>query len=455
MEESQNVEWKESWRDEYLKWICGFANAQGGKIYIGVNDRREVIGVEKSKKLLEDIPNKIINTLGIVADVNLLKENDKEYIEIIVSANPYPVNYRGEYHYRTGSTKQQLTGTALNQFLLRKTGITWDSVPVDGIEPENFRHDSFDIFREQAALSKRMDSKVLKVSNAQLLDNLNLLHNGLPTRAAILLFHHNPEKWIPGSFIKIGFFKSDSEIVYQDEVHGSLLSQADNVIELIYLKYLQGIISYHNITRIETYPYPKDALREAVLNAIAHKNYATLTPVQIRIYENKIMIANDCIFPEDWTVENLMNPHKSRPYNPLIASAFYRAGYIESWGRGIEKISEACRNLGNPQPEYLIHHEDFMITFHAVKTIQTTIQNPIQTTIQTTIQTEEVKLTEKDKAILRAMKEHPDYTQKQLAVILDISLGNVKYFTNKLKKKGIIKRVGSSHNGHWDILIDF
>ena len=117
MSESQNIEWKESWRDEYLKWICGFANAQGGKIYIGMNDDGEVVGVEKSKKLLEDIPNKIVNALGIVADVNLHNKGGKDYIEIIVSANPYPVSYHGEYHYRSGSTKQQLVGPALNQII--------------------------------------------------------------------------------------------------------------------------------------------------------------------------------------------------------------------------------------------------------------------------------------------------------------------------------------------------
>jgi ATP-dependent DNA helicase RecG len=72
-----------------------------------------------------------------------------------------------------------------------------------------------------------MDSKALSVDNPQLLDNLNLLNNDIPKRTAILLFHHKPEKWIPGSFIKIGYFKSDSEIVYQDEVHGSLISQAE------------------------------------------------------------------------------------------------------------------------------------------------------------------------------------------------------------------------------------
>lgn len=92
MAESQNIEWKESWRDEYLKWICGFANAQGGKIYIGKKDDGTVIGVSDAKKLMEDIPNKIQNKLGIVADVNLLSENGLKYIEIVFSPSTFPVN---------------------------------------------------------------------------------------------------------------------------------------------------------------------------------------------------------------------------------------------------------------------------------------------------------------------------------------------------------------------------
>ena len=98
MAESQNIEWKESWRDEYLKWICGFANAQGGKIYIGTRDDGTVIGVSNSKKLLEDIPNKIQNKLGIMVDVNLLTEGELDYIEIFVNRWSFRVNYNGDYH---------------------------------------------------------------------------------------------------------------------------------------------------------------------------------------------------------------------------------------------------------------------------------------------------------------------------------------------------------------------
>lgn len=122
LDESQNIEYKESWRDEYLKWICGFANASGGRIFIGVNDNKEVTGLPNAKKLMEDIPNKIINYLGIVEDVNLLTYNEKEYIEIVVSPSNVPIAYKGTYHYRSGSTKQELKGLALQQFIMQK----WD-----------------------------------------------------------------------------------------------------------------------------------------------------------------------------------------------------------------------------------------------------------------------------------------------------------------------------------------
>ena len=145
--ENQNTEWKESWRDEYLKWICGFANAQGGKIYIGTDDNGNVIGVQDSKKLLEDIPNKVRDILGIIVDVNLLTQDGKDYIEICVNPSSYPVNYKGEYHYRSGSTKQLLRGAALTEFLLSKTGYKWDAVPVDGVTVDDLDKESFDIFQ--------------------------------------------------------------------------------------------------------------------------------------------------------------------------------------------------------------------------------------------------------------------------------------------------------------------
>ena len=120
MKENQNIEFKSSWHDDYLKWICGFANAQGGTIFIGKDDNGKVVGIDNAERLLEEIPNKVRDLLGIMVDVNLLKEKKNKYLEIIVEPYPYPVNYKGQYFYRTGSTKQELKGNALNKFILQK-----------------------------------------------------------------------------------------------------------------------------------------------------------------------------------------------------------------------------------------------------------------------------------------------------------------------------------------------
>src|SRR5690606_41444835 len=99
MSEQQNIEYKQSWRDEYLKWVCGFANAQGGNIYIGIDDKGEVTGVVDYKKLLDDLPNKIVNHLGLGVDVNLHEKNGKRYSGIVCPGRPVPICPSGTYQY--------------------------------------------------------------------------------------------------------------------------------------------------------------------------------------------------------------------------------------------------------------------------------------------------------------------------------------------------------------------
>lgn len=128
MNESQNTEFKSSWHDDYLKWICGFANAIGGMIYIGKNDNGKIVGLKDYAKLMEDIPNKIRNTMGIICDVQLHEKDSKKYISIQIDPYSVPVSLRGRFYYRSGSSKMELTGVELNKFLIRKTGKTWDDM---------------------------------------------------------------------------------------------------------------------------------------------------------------------------------------------------------------------------------------------------------------------------------------------------------------------------------------
>ena len=363
MSESQSIEYKQSWRDEYLKWICGFANANGGSIFIGKDDNGNVVGLADAKRLLEEIPNKVRDVLGILVDVNLQTTAQGDFIEIIVEGHPYPVNYKGQYHYRSGSTKQELIGTALDKFLLHKKGKRWDGVPVPKISAKDLKQEAFDFFRKRAFKSQRIEEAVLTDSDEHLLENLQLKENDFLKRAAILLFHSNPENFVTGSYIKIGYFEADDDLRFQDEIHGCLFEQIEKTMDLLFTKYIKALISYDGINRVETYEYPKDAVREALLNAIAHKDYSGGVPIQISVYFNKIFIWNEGQLPEDWTVQNLMEKHASRPYNPDIANALFRSGYIESWGRGTIKIIRACKLARIPEPIFNYNSSDFSVEF--------------------------------------------------------------------------------------------
>jgi ATP-dependent DNA helicase RecG len=363
MSESQNIEYKSSGRDEYLKWICGFANANGGTIFIGKDDSGNVVGVEDAKRLLEEIPNKVKDILGILVDVNLHQLEGKDVIEIVVEAYPYPVNYKGQYHYRSGSTKQELKGAALDKFMLQKKGKRWDGVPIPKVTISDLKQETLDFFRKRAYKSQRIEEDVLSDTNEYLLENLQLKEGPFLKRAAILLFHANPEKYVTGAYIKIGYFESDEDLRYQDEVHGNLFEQIRKTMDLLFTKYIKAMISYEGINRVETYEYPKEAVREALLNAVAHKDYANGIPIQISVYSDKIMIWNDGQLPENWTVETLLTKHASRPYNPDIANAFFRSGYIESWGRGTLKMIRDCELAGLPHPVYYYAMSGFWVEF--------------------------------------------------------------------------------------------
>ncbi len=441
MAESQNIEWKESWRDDYLKWICGFANAQGGRIYIGVDDTGKVVGVQNGKRLLEEIPNKIQTNLGLITDVNLLSKNGLDYIEIIVNPSSYPVSYKGEYHFRSGSTKQILRGVALTEFISSKTGIRWEDSVIEGVTAEDLDKESFDIFRREAVRSKRMTKDDLNMSNAELLDSLDLLKDGKLTRAAVLLFHRTPQKWMFGTYTKIGKFGKGSDLQYQDEVIGSLFIQAERVIELIYLKYLKAPITYDNLTRVETYPFPKDAVREALYNALVHSRWSAGIPIQIRIEDDAMYISNECVFPSDWTMESLLQRHQSRPYNPKIARAFFRAGYIESWGRGIQKIFEVCNEYGALQPEYVVHSEDIMIKLAAVSISDKHVLKPDSKAENTALKMK----------IVEYLKNQPTATQKELQEALIETRTHIQKSTKELVNEGKIERKGGKRFGYWEI----
>lgn len=362
--ESQNTEYKESWRDEYLKWICGFANAQGGRIFIGIDDNGSIVGIDNYQKLLEDIPNKVISHLGLMIDTNLHQNDGKNYIEIVISTSSVPISYHGAYYYRTGSTKQELKGTALQEFLLKKIGKTLDDILVENTSWKEIDETAIQVFLKKALSSKRISPNAAQEDVKTLLVNLHLANeDGKLKNAALLLFGKDPLKYFTTAYFKIGRFgSSDSDLRFQDVIEGNILEMPDRVMETLRAKYLVSPIRYEGLQRIEELEYPEQALREAVLNAIVHKDY-TGTTIQLSVYDDKLILWNPGNLPSELSLDMLRTKHPSKPRNKNIAEIFFKAGHIEAWGRGISKIMDACRSAGLPDPLIEEHAGGIQLTF--------------------------------------------------------------------------------------------
>ena len=366
MSENQNMEWKESWHDDYLKWVCGYANAYGGRLCIGKDDIGNTKGIPNSKILLEMLPNKITDTMGIIADVNLCYDNGKEYIEIDVEKYPFLVSYRGKYYYRSGSTMREITGKELEKALLKSQGKTWDGVPLPRITVKDLKPSAIQLFKKKATERGRLVEEDVNVEDTILMEDLHLFDDGKLIRAAMLAFEGDPEKWVTGSYIKIGFFETDSDLKYQDEVHGPLIEQVDRTMDLVYTKYLKALVSYKGIQRVEQFMFHPKAFREILLNAIVHKDYSSCNPIQISVYEDRIYIWNDGVMPDNLSsTEKLFEKHSSKPFNPKLAEVFFKSGMIEAWGRGFDKIREACVEYAAPLPEYNISEDGIMVLCRA------------------------------------------------------------------------------------------
>ena len=503
MKETQNIEFKRQWRDDFLAELCGFANAQGGTLYIGVDDKGNVVGIENAKQLLEKLPNLINQTMGLLATINLLTEDGKEYLSVSVSAAEQPVSYRGKYYYRSGTTLQEMNGSALQSFLLRKMNLSWDAVVQPNATIEDIDREAVDYFMRHAIEAQRIDPETRNDSTEKILRNLKLIDDqGHLTMAALLLFGKDIERWNMSAVFRIGRFQvSRDNLIIHDNIVCPLIMMPDRVISTLRSKYLVSPIHYEGLFRKEPLEIPEDGLREIICNAIVHKDY-TGTFIQMRVWDDRVELWNIGTLPEGFTVETLMAEHDSRPRNMLIAKVFYLAGFIEAWGRGYEKIRKAFENEQLQFPTFeqvrggmlaTIQRERFVAINNGAlqksgqeteSGTETTQKTTEKTTKKTTEKTEGVaekwpesgqkniventenivenaeniveniveKLSAKQAQIIRLMAAKPTISAKEISKEMSIALRNVQVHIKKLQEKGIIRRVGPDKGGHWEVI---
>lgn len=441
MIENQHIEFKQLWRDDYLKQICGFANASGGTLYIGMDDNGKVVGVQDAKKLLESLPNIILQTMGLVVEIELLSEEDKEYIAIKVEKSDNPISYHSKFYVRSGATLQELSGVPLQQFMLKKMKLSWENLICEHTSIEDIDREAIDYFLHFAIIAGRMPKGSAKDSTETILKNLDLMtDDGKLTNAAILLFGKNPQHRFINARFRLGRFgRSESDLMFQNEIGGNLIEMADEIIEVLRSKYLTTPIRYEGLHRIEDLEIPEAALRELIYNALVHRDYLGMDTT-MKIYNDRIWLWNEGEMPKGYNTETMLKPHRSKPRNKLIATVFFRAGFIESWGRGWDKVCEELKRAKVQLPTIESYDEGTLVT----------IKRPVKQGVETTDRFQ--LLTPRQQKILLLIQDNPKITAIQLANAIPCSERTVKNALSDLQVKNIIKRSGSDKSGSWEFL---
>ena len=342
---------------------------------------------------------------------------------------------------------------------------------------------TLDEFRRRGVGSNRLPVAVLDESDGDLIEMLRLREGEYLRRAAVLLFHPDPVRFFAGAFVKIGYFRTETDLAYQDIIEGNLFAQVDRSVDLLRTKYSKAEISYEGIYRRETPPAPGEALREAVLNAVAHRDYSNPAPIQIRVYDDRISLWNPGELPPDWTLDTLTGQHASTPHNPAIANAFFRAGMVEAWGRGIGDIVRACRSAGTVEPHWQLEPGglwlEFVLTRAAaggerrqqresaaalpkVGALDGTGEKTGEKTREKT-RTAREKTAEKPagfhpsanrtrERMLALIAADPAITIVRMAEEVGISKKGIEWQLRALKSAGRIERIGPDKGGRWRVI---
>jgi ATP-dependent DNA helicase RecG len=349
--ENTRVEFKESMNDSAYKTIDAFSNTEGGTLLCGISDNGDIVGTDCSDGIMRDIIGKIVSTMGINPRVNSVEKGEERVLKIEIGRSGQPISYRGKYYKRVGNTTREMQGEELITFFQQWSN--WDTLTGE-YNIDEINEDTVNEFIKIGINNGRLKHIDENGGLNDKLQQLGVLRKGKLTNAAIMLFGKNPQEHFINAIIRIVRFKNDTTIIGDTIIDGNLFQQvklAENEINRnIDVSY---VIDDNSFSRKNVWDYPLVAIREALMNAIVHRDYfKSNVQTQIKIFDDHIRIFNVGGLPEGITIEQLKDIHTSVPRNPLIVRIFYRAGFIEELGSGIIRMMKSLDDAGLPNPEF-------------------------------------------------------------------------------------------------------
>ena len=426
--ETIDREYKETFGDSVLKVICAMANTKGGEVIVGVTDNGEVKGIEIDNKELERITQKIAGKLGLHPRIEVKEKNGKKIIVITIQKSNVPISFNGRYYERVGNITREMKPERLREFFLKRAN--WDSLINEEADFDEIDEETVKMFIRMANAKGRLTVFDEDADTKTLFEHLKLSNKGRLTNAAIILFGKEPQKYFLNAVLRVIRLKNEITPIGDRLIGGNLFKQVIEGEEAI--KNFLGVrYEIKGLVREEIWDYPLPAIREALINALIHRDYFRWNvQTQIKIFDDYIWFYNIGGLPEGITIKQLKEPHPSVPRNPLIVHIFYLAGFIEEMGSGTGRIIDNMKSAGLPEPEFKEELGGFSVYFRK--------------DIYTEDYLKKLNLNERQIKAVMYVKEKGKITNREYREMFSITDRTALNDLKNLCEKGILVRIGKT-----------
>jgi ATP-dependent DNA helicase RecG len=415
---------------------------QKGELYFGIKNDGTVVGQTVTENTIREISRTIADNLKpeLYPTIKQLKIENKDCVIVEFRGSEIPYFAYGRAYIRVGDEDRQLSAKEVEKYIINKNKdkLRWDNEICDRATVKDIDEEAIKKFIDLVKESKRL--RIEKENTSTILTKLDLMRDGKLTNAAVLLFGKNPSGLFDNAIVKCGRFKdvTKSEFIDMKDYEGNLFTCLEKSIEFI-KNHLRITAKIEGLLRKERWEIPIEAIREALINALIHRDYFSSGFIYIKMYDNEIVIANPGKLPDSLKIDDLYKEHESKPNNPLLAKTFYYTGYIDTWGRGILNIIKFLKEEGQVAPSFEESGGYFRICFTRPESSDG---------LKKTIVGGSEKNSEKIFVIIRQI---PDVTREELHKMTGLSIRGIEWNLAKLKEEGKIRRVGGDKSGHWEI----
>ena len=429
MKENQQIEFKPNFNEDVIETLVAFANTQGGRVLVGVNDKGLPIssfriGKESIQNWLNEIKNK--TQPSILPDVKVMEHNGVEIIEFKIPEYPVkPVACRGKYYKRVLNSNHQMSLSEISDLYLKTFNMSWDYY----IDSQHSL-DAISVEKINLFIAKRLQGNNNE-DPLHLLQKYDLIRDGRITNAAYLLFVNG---FSPLTGIQAGRFKSATKIIDSVTISTDLFTEVDELMSFVRKHLMMEYIITGNVQREERFDYPEEAIREIVLNMIVHRDYRESGDSIVKIFDDRIEFFNPGTLIGGLTIEQLLSDNytpKSR--NTLVNIMFKETGAVEKYGSGIHRIINECERHGGVKVDFNLQQHGFKVTITKIMSAVAKDVNDVT------------------KEILILIANNSKITIDELSTKINVDRRTILRKIEQLKKENKLERKGGRKDGKWII----